>query len=89
MEEAGFRNCVSVPDGAPSKVSTKELPAEEEVCTYTDSLMYVLCWVFASSSCPLGILLHAKYSWTSFSPLSVHVAGNSRAFAKLDSKSTE
>lgn len=43
MEEAGFRNCVSVPDGAPSKVSTKELPAEEEVCTYTDSLMYVLC----------------------------------------------
>ncbi|XP_068657059.1 twinkle homolog protein, chloroplastic/mitochondrial-like isoform X2 [Aristolochia californica] len=29
MEEAGFRNCVSVPDGAPAKVS-EELPAEEE-----------------------------------------------------------
>ncbi|XP_068654286.1 twinkle homolog protein, chloroplastic/mitochondrial-like [Aristolochia californica] len=30
MEEAGFRNCVSVPDGAPAKVSEKELPTEEE-----------------------------------------------------------
>lgn len=31
MEEAGFRNCVSVPDGAPAKVSNKALPVEEEV----------------------------------------------------------
>ncbi|XP_043699382.1 twinkle homolog protein, chloroplastic/mitochondrial isoform X2 [Telopea speciosissima] len=30
MEEAGFRNCVSVPDGAPSKVSNKELPSIEK-----------------------------------------------------------
>lgn len=30
MEEAGFRNCVSVPDGAPASVSTKELPSEEQ-----------------------------------------------------------
>ncbi|XP_052201911.1 primase homolog protein isoform X2 [Diospyros lotus] len=30
MEEAGFRNCVSVPDGAPQKVSTKELPSLEK-----------------------------------------------------------
>ncbi|KAM2734019.1 hypothetical protein EV2_037376 [Malus domestica] len=30
MEEAGFRNCVSVPDGAPSKVSSSELPPEEK-----------------------------------------------------------
>lgn len=30
MEEAGFRNCVSVPDGAPPSVSTKELPPEEK-----------------------------------------------------------
>ncbi|KAK9110488.1 hypothetical protein Sjap_018548 [Stephania japonica] len=30
MEEAGFRNCVSVPDGAPSKVNPKELPSETE-----------------------------------------------------------
>lgn len=32
MEEAGFRTCVSVPDGAPPKVSSKELPPEENVC---------------------------------------------------------
>lgn len=31
MEEAGFRNCVSVPDGAPATVSIKELPSEEQV----------------------------------------------------------
>lgn len=34
MEEAGFRNCVSVPDGAPSSVSTKELPSEEKVSVH-------------------------------------------------------
>ena len=32
MEEAGFRNCVSVPNGAPPSVSNKDLPSEEEVC---------------------------------------------------------
>lgn len=32
MEEAGFTNCVSVPDGAPAAVSLKELPSEEKVC---------------------------------------------------------
>lgn len=32
MEEAGFRNCVSVPDGAPPSVSSRELPAEDKVC---------------------------------------------------------
>lgn len=31
MEEAGFRNCVSVPDGAPPSVSKKEVPSKEEV----------------------------------------------------------
>lgn len=31
LEEVGFLNCVSVPDGAPAKVSPKELPHEEEV----------------------------------------------------------
>ncbi|OVA05130.1 Toprim domain [Macleaya cordata] len=30
MEEAGFRNCVSVPDGAPPQVSNKELPPTDE-----------------------------------------------------------
>ncbi|XP_075659784.1 twinkle homolog protein, chloroplastic/mitochondrial isoform X1 [Castanea sativa] len=34
MEEAGFRNCVSVPDGAPAVVSTKELPPEEKDIKY-------------------------------------------------------
>lgn len=34
MEEAGFRNCVSVPDGAPPSVSEKELPSEEKDTKY-------------------------------------------------------
>ncbi|XP_015577268.2 twinkle homolog protein, chloroplastic/mitochondrial [Ricinus communis] len=34
MEEAGFRNCVSVPDGAPGQVSQKELPSKEQDTKY-------------------------------------------------------
>ncbi|PON38454.1 Twinkle-like protein [Parasponia andersonii] len=34
MEEAGFRNCVSVPDGAPPSASTKDLPPEEKDTKY-------------------------------------------------------
>ncbi|XP_059451523.1 twinkle homolog protein, chloroplastic/mitochondrial-like isoform X1 [Corylus avellana] len=34
MEEAGFFNCVSVPDGAPPSVSSKELPPEEKDTKY-------------------------------------------------------
>lgn len=34
MEEAGFRNCVSVPGGAPSSVSQKELPPEDQDTNY-------------------------------------------------------
>ncbi|KAB2028713.1 hypothetical protein ES319_D05G114800v1 [Gossypium barbadense] len=34
MEEAGFRNCVSVPAGAPPSVSKKEVPAEEQDTKY-------------------------------------------------------
>lgn len=34
LEEAGFRNCVSVPDGAPAQVS-KNLPDEREVSLKT------------------------------------------------------
>nr|XP_043610315.1 twinkle homolog protein, chloroplastic/mitochondrial [Erigeron canadensis] len=30
MEEAGFRNCVSVPDGAPPTVSSKDVPSVEQ-----------------------------------------------------------
>ncbi|KAL9251400.1 Twinkle homolog protein, chloroplastic/mitochondrial-like protein [Drosera capensis] len=30
MEEAGFRNCISVPDGAPATVSDKDLPPPEK-----------------------------------------------------------
>lgn len=33
MEEAGYRNCVSVPDGAPAQVSKGPLAAAEEVLT--------------------------------------------------------
>ncbi|KAJ3679518.1 hypothetical protein LUZ60_017529 [Juncus effusus] len=29
MEEAGFRNCVSVPNGAPQKISNKDLPNKQ------------------------------------------------------------
>ena len=32
MEEAGFYNCVSVPDRAPPSVSTKVFESEEKVC---------------------------------------------------------
>ncbi|GFS41448.1 toprim domain-containing protein [Actinidia rufa] len=38
MEEAGFRNCVSVPNGAPPSVSNKDLPSEEEY-TITGELL--------------------------------------------------
>ena len=41
MEEAGFRNCVSAPDGAPAVVSTKELPLEEKVFFILKTLNYV------------------------------------------------
>lgn len=34
MEEAGFLNCVSVPDGAPSSVSKKDVPTEEQDTKY-------------------------------------------------------
>lgn len=34
MEEAGFRNCVSVPDGAPPSVSDKNLPSQEQDIKY-------------------------------------------------------
>lgn len=34
MEEAGFCNCVSVPDGAPPSVSRKDLPPEDQDTKY-------------------------------------------------------
>ncbi|KAJ4702847.1 twinkle-like protein, chloroplastic/mitochondrial [Melia azedarach] len=34
MEEAGFYNCVSVPDGAPAVVSKKDVPPEEQDIKY-------------------------------------------------------
>ncbi|KAL0442391.1 UNVERIFIED_CONTAM: Twinkleprotein, chloroplastic/mitochondrial [Sesamum latifolium] len=42
MEEAGFKNCVSVPDGAPPKVSNKALPSEEELTDIGCSLSYAV-----------------------------------------------
>ena len=43
MDEAGYRNCVSVPDGAPPKVSSK-IPNKEQVRTilYFPMLLKVL-----------------------------------------------
>ena len=46
MEEAGFLNCVSVPDGAPPSVSTKDLPPEEKVFVIPKILNYV-SWINA------------------------------------------
>ena len=43
MEEAGFYNCVSVPDGAPPSVSTKALASEEQVCIFEFGLVFLLC----------------------------------------------
>lgn len=37
MEEAGFKNCVSVPGGAPPSIS-KEVPAPQEVCLSINNL---------------------------------------------------
>ncbi|KAK9058028.1 hypothetical protein SSX86_022868 [Deinandra increscens subsp. villosa] len=34
MEEAGFRNCVSVPDGAPPQVSSRDLPSQDKDIKY-------------------------------------------------------
>ncbi|KAJ4798700.1 toprim domain-containing protein [Rhynchospora pubera] len=34
IEEAGFKNCVSVPDGAPPSVSNKDVPAEDQDTKY-------------------------------------------------------
>ncbi|KAK1375660.1 primase-like [Heracleum sosnowskyi] len=35
MEQAGLANCVSVPDGAPQKVSSKELPSPDKDSRFT------------------------------------------------------
>ncbi|CAK9166290.1 unnamed protein product [Ilex paraguariensis] len=41
MEEAGFCNCVSVPDGAPQKVSAKELPSLEKMLRHLHILDFL------------------------------------------------
>ena len=43
MEEAGFYNCVSVPDGAPPSVSTKVFESEEKVCAFVFGLIFLIC----------------------------------------------
>lgn len=47
VEEAGFLNCISVPGGAPNKVSTDTVPSNEKVLCYTNTSMTLLC-VFTS-----------------------------------------
>lgn len=39
VEEAGFRNCVSVPGGAPQIVSVKDLPSMQKVRIETDKFL--------------------------------------------------
>jgi len=44
MEEAGFLNCVSVPDGAPPSVSSKDLPPPEQVFFNSqDTILLCMC----------------------------------------------
>lgn len=44
VEEAGFLNCISVPGGAPRKVSTDSvLPSIEKVLCHTNTSMPILC----------------------------------------------
>jgi twinkle protein len=50
MEEAGYRNCVSVPDGAPPKVSSK-LPDKDQ------DKKYQYLWNCKEYLDPVGILL--------------------------------
>ncbi|KAL2330633.1 hypothetical protein Fmac_018214 [Flemingia macrophylla] len=38
MEEAGFFNCVVVPDGAPPSVSSKELPSPDQSFFYSNNV---------------------------------------------------
>ncbi|XP_039004242.1 twinkle homolog protein, chloroplastic/mitochondrial-like isoform X2 [Hibiscus syriacus] len=60
MEEAGFRNCVSVPDGAPPSVSEKEVPAEEQDTKYRylwnckEYLKEASCIILATDGDPPG-----------------------------------
>lgn len=52
MEEAGFRNCVSVPDGAPPSVSSKDLPPEDKVffmLNILDTHMYIYKFINLNS----------------------------------------
>lgn len=50
MEETGYRNCVSVPDGAPSKASPsdKEVPPEEQVCVSIFFSYFYSCNLFTN-----------------------------------------
>ena len=60
MEEAGFYNCVSVPDGAPASVSTKVFKSDEEVCVFVFGLIFLICWCILSPSVDNQLFL-AKY----------------------------
>lgn len=51
MEEAGFYNCVSVPDGAPAVVSKKDVPPEEQVFPILKILSIVIFIIFSNCFC--------------------------------------
>ena len=42
VEEAGFLNCISVPGGAPTKVSTNAVASIQKVLCYRNSFMPIL-----------------------------------------------
>lgn len=56
MEEAGFKNCVSVPDGAPPKASNKALPSEEEVPSFISHVFNLPTSTFPSVFYPQNYL---------------------------------
>ncbi|KAI4297184.1 hypothetical protein L6164_037083 [Bauhinia variegata] len=66
LEEAGLQNCVSVPGGAPGKVSSKELPPIEKDTAYPyiwkcrEYLDKAACIILATDNDPPGQALAAE-----------------------------
>jgi len=58
MEEAGFRNCISVPDGAPPSVSSKELPPLEQVFFMLNMLMLYI-YIFTYTLLEYTVICYA------------------------------
>jgi hypothetical protein len=59
MEEAGFRNCISVPDGAPPSVSSKELPPLEQVFFMLNMLCYIYIYILTYTLLEYTVICYA------------------------------